>query len=86
MPLRITGGAIEASRNLAALLTNLEPNDVLFIDEIHRLSRSVEEILYPALEDFALDILIGKSRGEVRKIRDRSARSARDQRRRNRAR
>lgn len=64
VPLRITSGpAIERPGDLAALLTNLEPNDVLFIDEIHRLSRSVEEILYPALEDFALDILIGKGPG-----------------------
>ncbi|MEG0570796.1 MAG: Holliday junction branch migration DNA helicase RuvB, partial [Oscillospiraceae bacterium] len=45
---------------LAALLTNLSPNDVLFIDEIHRLSRAVEEVLYPAMEDYALDIIIGK--------------------------
>ncbi len=64
VPLRITSGpAIERPGDLAALLTNLEPGDVLFIDEIHRLSRSVEEILYPALEDFALDILIGKGPG-----------------------
>lgn len=59
--LRITSGpAIERPADLAAILTNLEPNDVLFIDEIHRLNRSVEEILYPAMEDFALDIIIGK--------------------------
>lgn len=64
VPLRITSGpAIERPGDLAALLTNLEAGDVLFIDEIHRLSRSVEEILYPALEDFALDILIGKGPG-----------------------
>lgn len=64
VPLRITSGpAIERPGDLAALLTNLETGDVLFIDEIHRLSRSVEEILYPALEDFALDILIGKGPG-----------------------
>lgn len=64
VPLRITSGpAIERPGDLAALLTNLEQGDVLFIDEIHRLSRSVEEILYPALEDFALDILIGKGPG-----------------------
>ncbi len=64
VPLRITSGpAIERPGDLAALLTNLEEGDVLFIDEIHRLSRSVEEILYPALEDFALDILIGKGPG-----------------------
>lgn len=59
--IRITSGpAIEKPGDLAAILTNLSPNDVLFIDEIHRLSRSVEEILYPAMEDFALDIIIGK--------------------------
>lgn len=59
--LRVTSGpAIEKQGDLAALLTNLGEGDVLFIDEIHRLSRSVEEILYPAMEDFALDIIIGK--------------------------
>lgn len=59
--IRITSGpAIEKPGDLAALLTNLAPNDVLFIDEIHRLNKSVEEILYPALEDFNLDIIIGK--------------------------
>lgn len=59
--IRITSGpAIEKPGDLAALLTNLAPGDVLFIDEIHRLNRSVEEILYPALEDFSLDIIIGK--------------------------
>ena len=59
--LRITSGpAIERSGDLAALLTNLGENDVLFIDEIHRLSRNVEEVLYSAMEDFALDIIIGK--------------------------
>ncbi len=59
--LRITSGpAIEKQGDLAALLTNLGEGDVLFIDEIHRLSRSVEEILYPAMEDYALDIIIGK--------------------------
>lgn len=58
---RITSGpAIEKPGDLAALLTNLQPGDVLFIDEIHRLSRQVEEVLYPALEDYALDIMIGK--------------------------
>ena len=58
---RITSGpAIEKPGDLAALLTNLSPNDVLFIDEIHRLSRAVEEVLYPAMEDYALDIIIGK--------------------------
>lgn len=59
--LRITSGpAIERPGDLAAILTNLAENDVLFIDEIHRLNRSVEEILYPAMEDYALDIIIGK--------------------------
>ena len=51
---------LERAGDLAALLTNLEPNDVLFIDEIHRLSPVVEEILYPALEDFQIDIMIGE--------------------------
>ena len=61
MNFRITSGpAIERSGDLAALLTNLGERDVLFIDEIHRLSRSVEEVLYSAMEDFALDIIIGK--------------------------
>lgn len=55
-----SGPAIEKAGDLAALLTNLSENDVLFIDEIHRLNRAVEEILYPAMEDFALDIIIGK--------------------------
>lgn len=59
--IRITSGpAIEKPGDLAALLTNLAENDILFIDEIHRLSRSVEEVLYPAMEDYALDIIIGK--------------------------
>lgn len=59
--MRITSGpAIEKPGDLAALLTNLAPNDILFIDEIHRLSRAVEEVLYPAMEDYALDIIIGK--------------------------
>lgn len=59
--IRITSGpAIEKQGDLAALLTNLSENDILFIDEIHRLNRSVEEILYPAMEDGALDIIIGK--------------------------
>jgi Holliday junction DNA helicase RuvB len=55
-----SGPAIEKPGDLAALLTNLEENDILFIDEIHRLNRSVEEVLYPAMEDFALDIILGK--------------------------
>jgi holliday junction DNA helicase RuvB len=59
--IRITSGpAIERPGDLAALLTNLQPGDVLFIDEIHRLSRAVEEVLYPAMEDYAIDIMIGK--------------------------
>lgn len=59
--IKITSGpAIEKTGDLAAILTNLSENDILFIDEIHRLSRSVEEVLYPALEDFVLDIIIGK--------------------------
>ncbi len=59
--IKVTSGpAIEKPGDLAALLTNLNKNDVLFIDEIHRLNRSVEEVLYPAMEDFALDIIIGK--------------------------
>ncbi|MGH2728166.1 MAG: Holliday junction branch migration DNA helicase RuvB [Actinomycetota bacterium] len=55
-----SGPALERAGDLAAILTNLEPGDVLFIDEIHRLSRVVEEVLYPAMEDFELDIVIGK--------------------------
>ncbi|MFA6534344.1 MAG: Holliday junction branch migration DNA helicase RuvB [Patescibacteria group bacterium] len=59
--IRVTSGpAIERSGDLAAILTNLEPGDILFIDEIHRLNKVVEEILYPAMEDYALDIVIGK--------------------------
>ena len=61
---RITSGpAIERTGDLAAILTNLNNQDILFIDEIHRLNRSVEEILYPAMEDFALDLVIGKGPG-----------------------
>ncbi len=67
--LRVTSGpAITHAGDLAALLTNLSPGDVLFIDEIHRLNPNVEEVLYPALEDFALDIIIGKGPG-ARSIR-----------------
>jgi Holliday junction DNA helicase RuvB len=67
--LRVTSGpAIERAGDLAALLTNLQPKDILFIDEIHRLGRPVEEVLYPAMEDFALDIIIGKGPG-ARSIR-----------------
>lgn len=59
--IRITSGpAIEKAGDLAALLTNLNAGDILFIDEIHRLNRAVEEILYPAMEDFAIDIIVGK--------------------------
>ena len=59
--IKITSGpAIEKQGDLAALLTSLAPNDILFIDEIHRLSKNIEEILYPALEDYSLDIMIGK--------------------------
>ncbi len=60
-PIRKTSGpAIERPGDLAAIITNLEPGEVLFIDEIHRLNRVVEEVLYPAMEDFAIDIVIGK--------------------------
>lgn len=55
-----SGPAIEKAGDLAAILTNLQPHDLLFIDEIHRLNRAVEEVLYPAMEDFGLDIIIGK--------------------------
>ncbi|MCL4499253.1 MAG: Holliday junction branch migration DNA helicase RuvB [Actinobacteria bacterium] len=59
--MKVTSGpALERAGDLAAILTNLQPGDVLFIDEIHRLNRSVEEILYPGMEDFELDIMIGK--------------------------
>ena len=62
--IRITSGpAIERTGELAAILTNLRSQDVLFIDEIHRLNRAVEEVLYPAMEDRALDIIIGKGPG-----------------------
>ncbi|HEY8498647.1 MAG TPA: Holliday junction branch migration DNA helicase RuvB, partial [Limnochordales bacterium] len=61
---RMTSGpAIERQGDLVAILTNLKPRDVLFVDEIHRLSRVVEEVLYPAMEDFAVDIVIGKGPG-----------------------
>lgn len=66
---RVTSGpAVERPGDLAAILTNLEAGDILFIDEVHRLSRTVEEILYPAMEDFSLDIIIGKGPG-ARSIR-----------------
>jgi Holliday junction DNA helicase RuvB len=58
-----SGPAIERPGDLAAILTSVQPGDVLFIDEIHRLSRAVEEVLYPAMEDYALDIVIGKGPG-----------------------
>ncbi|MFH1817077.1 MAG: Holliday junction branch migration DNA helicase RuvB [Pseudomonadota bacterium] len=62
--IRVTSGpAIERSGDLAAILTNLHSQDILFIDEIHRLNRAVEEILYPAMEDYALDLIIGKGPG-----------------------
>ena len=62
--IKITSGpAVERTGDLAAILTNLRSQDILFIDEIHRLNRTVEEILYPAMEDFALDIIIGKGPG-----------------------
>ncbi|HHX37405.1 MAG TPA: Holliday junction branch migration DNA helicase RuvB, partial [Clostridiaceae bacterium] len=62
--LKVTSGpAIEKAGDLAAILTNLQEKDVLFIDEIHRLNRSVEEVLYPAMEDYAIDIIIGKGPG-----------------------
>jgi Holliday junction DNA helicase RuvB len=62
--IRITSGpAVERTGDLAAILTNLRSHDILFIDEIHRLNRAVEEVLYPAMEDFALDIVIGKGPG-----------------------
>ena len=58
-----SGPAIEKSGDLAAILSTIEPGDVLFIDEIHRLPRQVEEILYPAMEDYCLDIVVGKDAG-----------------------
>jgi len=58
-----SGPAIERPGDLAAILTSLAPGDILFIDEVHRLSRTVEEVLYPAMEDYALDIIIGKGPG-----------------------
>lgn len=65
--LRTTSGPVlEKAGDLAAMLTNLEPHDVLFIDEIHRLSPVVEEILYPAMEDYQLDIMIGKGQQRAR--------------------
>ena len=63
-----SGPSIEKSGDLAAILSTLEPHDVLFIDEIHRIPRFIEEILYPAMEDFALDIMVG-GEGNSRSIR-----------------
>ena len=63
---RITSGpALERAGDLAAILTGLEPDDVLFVDEIHRLPRAVEEVLYPAMEDFQIDVVLGKGRGRA---------------------
>ena len=64
-----SGPVLEKAGDLAALLTNLEPNDVLFIDEIHRLSPVVEEVLYPAMEDYQLDIMIGEGRRPAHQAR-----------------
>lgn len=62
--IKVTSGpAIEKAGDLASLLTSLEPNDILFIDEVHRLNKNVEEILYPAMEDYCLDIVLGKGAG-----------------------
>ena len=62
--IKITSGpAIEKPGELAAILNNLSDNDILFIDEIHRLSTQVEEVLYPAMEDYAIDVVIGKGAG-----------------------
>ncbi len=67
--IRMTSGpAIERPGDLAAIVSSLEPGDVLFIDEIHRLSRAIEEVLYPAMEDYSLDIVIGKGH-EARTVR-----------------
>ena len=64
--LHVTSGpALERAGDLAAILTKLDEGDVLFIDEIHRLSRAVEEILYPAMEDFQLDIVVGQGPGGI---------------------
>src|ERR1700675_2860047 len=63
---RVTSGpAIERAGDLAAILTSLQEFDILFIDEIHRLPRTAEEVLYPAMEDFALDIVLGRGPGEI---------------------
>lgn len=65
----VSGPSIEKSGDLAAILTTLEPGDVLFIDEIHRLPKQVEEVLYPAMEDYCLDIVVGKDSATVHNIR-----------------
>lgn len=64
-----SGPSIEKTGDLAAILSTLEAGDVLFIDEIHRLSKQVEEVLYPAMEDYCLDIIVGKDTGSVHSIR-----------------
>lgn len=65
--IRITSGpALEKTGDIVALLTNLQDGDILFIDEIHRLSRTVEEVLYPAMEDYEFDIIIGKGPSAAR--------------------
>ena len=67
--MKVTSGpAIEKPGEMAAILNNLQERDVLFVDEIHRLNRQVEEVLYPAMEDYAIDIVIGKGAG-ARSIR-----------------
>ena len=81
--IRITSGpAIEKQGDLAALLTNLSENDILFIDEIHRLNRSIEEVLYPAMEDGAIDIIVGQgpSARSIRRPRRRTSRLSRSAR------
>ncbi len=65
----VAGPALERKGDMAAILTDLEPRDVLFVDEIHRLNRAIEEILYPALEDFRLDIVVRPGRGGARRSR-----------------
>src|SRR5574344_3009833 len=64
-----SGPSIEKNGDLAAILSSLEPGDVLFIDEIHRMPRFIEEILYPAMEDFELDIVVGNGEGNSRNIK-----------------
>ena len=60
-----SGPAIERPGDLASVLTNLKENDILFVDEIHRFNKTVEEVLYPAMEDFGIDIVIGKGRARA---------------------